>query len=60
MATKKKITWVKSTIGAKSEHRKTMQALGLKRRGQTIVKEVTPPIQGMINQIEYLLEVEDA
>lgn len=54
-----RITWVKSAIGAKERHRKTMEALGLGRRGRSVVKEVTPQIQGMIKSVEYLLEVEE-
>lgn len=57
---KVRITWIKSTIGCKERHRKTIQALGLKRRGSQVVKELTPPIKGMIAQVEYLLEVEKA
>lgn len=56
---KKRITWVKSTIGTKKEHRLTMQALGFKRRGQTIEKTVTKSIQGMIDQVSYLIRVEE-
>jgi len=55
---KVKITWKKSTIGCKQRHRKTIQALGLKHRGSEVIKELTPPIKGMIDQVQYLLEVE--
>ena len=54
-----KVTLVKSTIGAVPKHKKTVEALGLKKVGQTVVKEDTPSIRGMINQISFMLEVEE-
>ncbi len=52
-----KVTWKNSTIGCREQHRKTIQALGLKHRGYSVVKEVNPAIQGMLNQVYYLIEV---
>jgi len=54
-----RITWVKSIIGCIPKHRRTIEALGLRRMGQTVDKELTPQIAGMIKQGEYLLKVED-
>ncbi len=56
---KVKITWIKSGIGCREQHRKTIKALGLRRLNQTIEKELTPPIKGMIDQVYYLLKVEE-
>lgn len=56
---KKRITWLKSGIGCKPQHRRTMAALGLRRRGQTVVKVSNPAIDGMIKSVEFLLRVED-
>jgi large subunit ribosomal protein L30 len=33
--------------------------LGLKKIGQTVIKEDTPQIRGMINKIDFMLEVEE-
>ncbi len=54
-----KITWVKSTIGRKEDQRKTIKALGLRKLNQSVVKEKTPQIMGMISKVSHLLEVEE-
>ena len=55
-----KITLKKSLIGRVPKHKKTIEALGLKRIGQTVEKEDNPAIRGMLSQIDYLVEVEEA
>lgn len=52
------ISLVKSPIGRKPRHRRTINALGLRNINQTVVKEDCPQIRGMIKQVEYLLKVE--
>lgn len=59
MAKTLKITWVKSIIGAKETHRRTIRALGFHRLNETLVKEENPAIRGMIHSIDYLLRVEE-
>lgn len=66
MARKKKaelkklsITQVRSRIGRPEKHRRTLDALGLKRHQQTVVHEDTPAIRGMIEQIPHLVQVEE-
>ncbi len=54
-----KITLKKSKIGRVPKHKKTIEALGLKRIGQTVVKEDNEAIRGMIHQVAYLVEVEE-
>jgi large subunit ribosomal protein L30 len=54
-----KITWVKSAIGRKEDQRRTIKALGLKKLNQSVVKEKTPQILGMISKVFHLLEVEE-
>ncbi len=55
-----KITLKKSVIGRIPKHKKTIQALGLRKIGQTVEKEDNPAIRGMIQQVSYLVEVEEA
>ncbi|MDI6709835.1 MAG: 50S ribosomal protein L30 [Thermoanaerobacterales bacterium] len=55
---KVKITLVRSIIGRPPGQRATVRALGLKKLHQTVVKENTPQIQGMIRQVGHLLKVE--
>jgi len=61
MAKKKqlKITQKKSIIGCPKTHKATVKALGLHRNYRTVVQNDTPAIRGMINQVAYLLEVEE-
>lgn len=56
---KVRITLKKSPIGRKPKHRATVEALGLKRLNHSIEKELNPMVQGMINSVNYLLEVEE-
>jgi len=37
-----------------------MKALGLRRMNQTVEKEATPQIIGMVNKVKHLLKVEEA
>jgi large subunit ribosomal protein L30 len=52
-----KITLVKSTIGAIPKHRKTVQALGLKKINKSVTLQDNPATRGMINQVSHLLSV---
>ena len=54
-----KIKLVKSLIGKPETHRRTIQALGLKKIGQVVEKNDTPQIRGMIHQVDYMVEVID-
>lgn len=54
-----KITLKKSKIGRVPKHKKTIEALGLKKIGQTVEIEDNEAIRGMIRQVEYLVEVEE-
>lgn len=53
------IKLVKSTIGRLEKHKKTVEALGLKKVGQTVVKDDNASIRGMINSIDFMLEVNE-
>ncbi len=52
-----KIKLVKSTIGAIPKHRKTVQALGLRKLNQVVEKQDNEQMRGMIKQVSHLLEV---
>ncbi|MCF6461688.1 50S ribosomal protein L30 [Clostridium sp. Cult3] len=52
-----KIKLVRSVIGRPEKHRKTIEALGLKKIGQVVEKEDTPQIRGMIALVDYMVEV---
>jgi len=55
---KLRITYSKSAIGYTERQKATIKALGFKRLYQTIEREDTPAIRGMINRVSHLLTVE--
>lgn len=54
-----KIRLKKSPIGAKENHKRTVQALGFKKTGQVIEKNDSPAIRGMIAQVNHMVEIVD-
>jgi large subunit ribosomal protein L30 len=56
---KVRITLVKSPLGRKPNQRKTVEALGLRKIRHTVVHELNGPIQGMINTVSHLVQVEE-
>ena len=59
MADKLKITLVKSTIGAIPKHRKTVEALGIKKLNKTVEMPDNASVRGMIHQVQHLVKVEE-
>lgn len=59
MADKLKITLVKSTIGSIPKHKKTVEALGLKKPNKTVEKPDNAAVRGMIDQVRHLVKVEE-
>ena len=57
--TRLKVTQKKSKIGGTSGQRSTLRSLGLKRIGDTVVKEDRPEIRGMVNTVRHLVVVEE-
>ena len=55
---KLKITLVKSTIGAIPKHRKTVQALGLRKLNKSVELPDNPATRGMVKQVTHLVKVE--
>lgn len=51
-----RITWKKSTIGRPPRQERTIKALGLHRLNETIYREDTPQVRGMVESITHLLE----
>ncbi len=54
-----KITLVKSKIGINPKHKKTLQALGLSKTNGHVIQQDNVATRGMINQLSYLLKVEE-
>ena len=55
-----KITLVKSPIGAVPKHRRTVEAMGLTKMHKTVMLPDNAATRGQINQIGYMLKVEEA
>jgi len=54
-----RVTLIKSRYGRLPKHRATIAALGLRKINSTKEFSDTPNIRGMINQVSYLLRVEE-
>ncbi|QYJ04081.1 50S ribosomal protein L30 [Nocardioides panacisoli] len=54
-----KVQQKKSTIGCKPNQRETVRALGLRRIGDTVIKEDRPEIRGMVRTVSHLVTVEE-
>ena len=59
MADKLKITLVKSTIGAIPKHRKTVEALGLRKLNKSVEMPDNAAVRGMVDQVKHLVKVEE-
>lgn len=55
---KLKITKVRSVIKRPGDQKRTLEALGLRKIGQTVEHEDSPSIQGMIKKVNHLVSVE--
>ena len=60
MADKLKVTLVTSPIGCVPKHRRTVEALGLKKVNKTVELPDNAAVRGMVNQVSYLVKVEEA
>ena len=56
---KLKVTLVKSPIASLPVHKATVEALGLRKVGQTVIKPDNPCIRGQIFAVKHLLKVEE-
>ena len=54
-----KITLVKSTIGAVPKHKKTVEALGLRKLNKTVEMPDNESVRGMIRQVSHMVKVEE-
>ncbi len=59
MAEKLKVTLVKSPIGAVPKHKKTVEALGLRKLNKTVELPDNEAVRGMIWQVKHLVKVEE-
>lgn len=53
------IKQIRSSSKCLPKHKDTLRGLGLRRINHVVEREDTPSIRGMVNQISYLLQVEE-
>ena len=56
----KKVTLIKSTIGAKPAQKATAESLGLKKIGDFIIHKDDAVLAGKVKVISHLVKVENA
>lgn len=54
-----KVTQMKSIIGTKRNHRATLRTLGLRKIRQSVVREDSPQVRGLIHTVRHLVTVEE-
>jgi len=59
MAARIKVTQIKSRISEKQNQRDTLRSLGLKRMGDSVVREDTPQTRGYVRAVAHLVKVEE-
>ena len=59
MAKELKVTLVKSKYGRLKSHRACIAGLGLRKIHQSVKVADTPENRGMINQVSYMVSVEE-
>ncbi|GAB3404083.1 MULTISPECIES: 50S ribosomal protein L30 [Schumannella] len=59
MAARLKVTQIKSVISEKQNQRDTLRSLGLKRIGDTVVREDTQANRGYVRTVAHLVKVEE-
>ncbi|MCK2236870.1 MULTISPECIES: 50S ribosomal protein L30 [unclassified Crossiella] len=56
---KLKVTQLRSIIGCKQNQRDTIRTLGLRKIRQSVVREDTPQVRGLIHTVRHLVAVEE-
>ena len=54
-----KITQVRGIIGARWKQRESLRTLGLRKIRQSVVREDTPEVRGMIKTVAHLVTAEE-
>jgi large subunit ribosomal protein L30 len=54
-----KITQIRSIIGTKQNHRRTLETLGLRKINAVVIREDTPQVRGAVNAVRHLVTVEE-
>ncbi|MBV8205850.1 MAG: 50S ribosomal protein L30 [Acidobacteria bacterium] len=52
-----RLQWVRSAIAAPEKHKKVIRGLGFTRLNQTIEREDSPSIRGMVAKVPHLVKI---
>ena len=53
------VTQVRSSIGRNKRQKATLQSLGLRRIGQSREHTLTPQVEGMIQKVNFMVNVKE-
>ena len=53
------IKLIKSSIGYNVKTKKTLEALGIKKMNQTVIKNDSEALRGMISKIQHLIDYKE-
>ena len=53
-----KIIQTKSSIGLSPNQRANLRALGLRKRGSEVEKDISPQIEGMLKKVQHLIIID--
>jgi large subunit ribosomal protein L30 len=59
MAAQLKVTQIKSKVSEKQDQRDTLRSLGLKRIGQSVLREDNAQNRGYVRHVAHLVKVEE-
>ncbi|WP_226038443.1 50S ribosomal protein L30 [Aquibacillus saliphilus] len=59
MAKQLEITLTRSVIGRSEIQKATVKTLGLRKIRQSVVREDTPVVRGMVNKVSHLVTVKE-
>ena len=54
-----KVTQTRGTVGERQSHRDTLRTLGLRKIRQSVVREDTPDVRGLVRTVRHLVSVEE-
>jgi large subunit ribosomal protein L30 len=52
-----RLQWVRSAIQAPTKHKKVIKGLGFTRLNQTVEREDSPSIRGMVAKVPHLVKI---
>ena len=54
-----RVTQIRSVIGTKRNHRESLRTLGLHRIRQSVVRDDSPQVRGLVRAVRHLVTVEE-